>query len=670
VGSFDDYNGPIEGGSGIYSRIMRANPVMFPAYYPSEVMPGANHILFGNFQGASSKMNLNPYSDMVKGYKDYSKSLMSAQFEVRQSLAMLTKGLSARGLFNTSRYSFFDVSRFYNPYFYTAGGYDKMEDTYTLALLNEGAATEYLGYKEGTRDINTTLYFETAVDYIKTIAKKHDLTGLLVYTRRQQLFSGQGTLQKSLPYRNQGVSGRFTYGYDSRYLAEVSFGYNGSERFSKNKRYGFFPAAGIGWFVSNEKFWEPLKNVISKLKFRATYGLAGNDAIGAADDRFFYLSEVNLNDGSKDASFGDNYLYTRPGVTVNRYANRDISWETSRKLNLGIDLGLFNDFQIQADYFTDNRSNILMTRASIPTSEGLSSAVRANVGEARSEGIDFSVDYNKSFNNSLWLSGRGNFTYAHNEYVAYEEPVYKEAYKSHIGQSLNQMYGLLAERLFIDEEDVQNSPRQNFGEYSAGDIKYRDVNRDGQITNLDMVPIGLPTSPEIVYGFGFSLGFKKLDFSAFFQGVARESFMIDASATAPFLEYYSTAERNGNASILSYGVQNQLLKAYADDYWSEDNRNSYALWPRLSKTGNSNNAQTSTWFLRNGAFLRLKQVELGYSLPKNLVDKISAKSFRLYVNATNLFLLSSFKLWDVEMGNNGLGYPIQKVFNIGAHINL
>ena len=632
---------------------MRANPVMFPAYYPAELNPGANHILFGNYQGANgTAMNLNPYADMVKGYKNYTKSLVSAQFEMKQNLSSILKGLSARGLFNTARYAFFDVSRFYNPYFYAASGYDKLSDSYTLNLLNEGAATEYLGYTEGTRDINTTLYFEAAVDYNQNFAKKHDVTGLLVATRRQQLISGQGTLQKSLPYRYQGVSGRFTYAYDTRYLFEFDFGYNGSERFSADKRYGFFPAAGVGWHVSNEKFWEPLKSVVNNFKMRATYGLIGNADIGSADDRFFYLSEVNLNDQNKDASFGEDYLYTRNGITVNRYANRDIRWETSRKLNLGIDLGLFNSFTIQADYFTDQRSNILMTRANIPTSEGLAAEVRANLGKARSSGVDFSIDYNKYFTKDIYLQGRGNFTYAHNEYVAYEEPLYKEKYLSRIGQSLNQTYGLLAERLFVDEEDVQNSPIQNFGEYSAGDIKYRDVNRDGQITNLDKVPIGLPTSPEIVYGFGFSFGYKKFDISTFFQGSARESFMIDATKTTPFLS------------------GNQLLKAYADDHWSEDNRDSYALWPRLSNGSSTNNSQVSTWFLRNGSFLRLKQIELGYTLPTKLVQKAAVQNLRLYINGSNLFLWSKFNLWDVEMGSSGLGYPVQKVFNIGARITL
>ena len=654
-GSFDDYSGPVDGGDQMYKKIMQSNPVLFPAYYPSEVMPKINHTLFGNAsRGSSGAGYINPYADMVKGYRDYDKSLMDAQFEIKQDLSFFAKGLNARAMFNTSRYSYFDVSRNYNPYYYNVGHYDKLTDDYIITLLNEESnPTEYLNYNEGWKDINSTTYIEAAVSYNAQLNEKHDLSGMLVYQRRQQMYANQGTLQKSLPYRNQGLSGRFTYAYDDRYLAEFNFGYNGSERFYKSERYGFFPAIGFGWIVSNEGFWGSLGSTISKLKIKGTYGLVGNDAIGDADDRFFYLSEMNMNDGYKSYSFGENYSYSRNGVTIDRYDNRDISWETATKADIGIELSLFNGFEIQADYFTENRKNILMDRASIPASMGLSSNVRANVGEAKANGVDISVDYSKSFTNGMWLQAHGNFTYAHSEFVKYEEPAYNEKYKSHIGQSLNQIYGLIAERLFVDENEVNNSPKQNFGEYHAGDIKYRDMNGDGQITDLDKVPLGFPTVPEIVYGFGFSMGNKRFDFSAFFQGSARSSFWIDASATSPF--------------------QNDvpLLKAYADSHWSEDNRDLYALWPRLSTTYNNNNFQNySSWFMRNGAFLRLKTVELGYTLSQKTTQKLHLKSARVYASGNNLFLMSGFNLWDIEMGGNGLGYPIQRVINLGLQIKL
>jgi len=292
---------------------------------------------------------------------------------------------------------------------------------------------------------------------------------------------------------------------------------------------------------------------------------------------------------------------------------------------------------------------------------GLGAPIRANVGKARAYGVDASLDYNRSFGNDWWLQGRLNFTYARGEYLYYEEPEYADNLKhlSRNGRALNQVWGYIAERLFIDEHDVANSPRQNFGEYGPGDIKYYDVNGDNQITELDKVPLGHPTVPEIVFGQGLSVGYKLIDFSFFFQGSARSSFWIDPVRTAPFV-------RNPD---LGNGSQNALLKAYADDHWSEDNRNSYALWPRLSSTLNENNTQVSSWFMRNGAFLRLKSVELGYRLPTRWTDRIRLTNARIYANGTNLLSFSGFKLWDIEMGGRGLGYPIQRVFNLGIQIN-
>ena len=267
------------------------------------------------------------------------------------------------------------------------------------------------------------------------------------------------------------------------------------------------------------------------------------------------------------------------------------------------------------------------------------------------ENLTADLRYNTTFGKSVWLKARANFTFATSEFLVYEEPNYADSYRKHVGHPLSQQWGLIAERLFIDDADVANSPVQSFGEYKAGDIKYRDVNRDGKITEEDMVPIGYPTDPEIIYGFGVSSGYKNFDFSCFFQGSARSSFWIDAENTSPF------------------NNETQLLKAYADSHWSEDNRDLYALWPRLSPTVNKNNSQMSTWFMRNGNFLRLKSVEVGYTLPASLLKKMRLSNARIYVNGTNLLCFSKFKLWDVEMGGNGLGYPIQKSYNLGLTVS-
>ncbi|MGV8090728.1 MAG: SusC/RagA family TonB-linked outer membrane protein [Mangrovibacterium sp.] len=429
----------------------------------------------------------------------------------------------------------------------------------------------------------------------------------------------------------------------------------------------FFPSAGVAWSISNENFWKPIKPVVSNLKLRYSYGLVGNDQIGSATDRFYYLSEVNMNHDAKRATFGRDLNNTLNGVTVNRYANPAITWETSTKQNFALEIGLWNNIDIIAEYFTEYRKNILMTRDAVPRTMGLSALVRSNVGEASGSGVDLSLEYQKNWTNDLWTSIRGNFTYATSKYEVYEEPQYDEPWRTRVGRSLRQEYGYIAERLFVDDIEAQNSPVQGVGTdpYGGGDIKYTDVNRDGKIDDADRVPIGNPTVPEMVYGFGFSLGYKGIDFSAFFQGATNESFWINAAATSPF---------NENA---------QLLKVYADSYWSEENRNIYATWPRLSPTINSNNVPgavkrsgnwewdiKNTWFMRDGSFLRLKQVELGYTFPKVWTEKMHMSSLRFYVSGTNLLLFSKFKLWDVEMAGEGLGYPIQKVFNAGLTISL
>ncbi len=664
-GNFDDYTGPIDGGTKVYRDIMRTNPVLFPPYYtPGIEQQYITHIMFGN---AGEEGNyLNPYANMVKGYKNYSRSAMVSQMEIKQKLDAITNGLSFRTLVNTSRNAYFDVTRKYNPFWYRIDGVNPSTGDYVLSIINEETGTEYLDYNEGSKTVSSVFYLESALDYLQTFNEKHSVSALLVFTMRNNLVGNAGTMQESLAFRNMGLSGRSTYGYDNRYFLEFNFGYNGSERFYKNNRFGFFPSAGFAWNISNEDFFQDLQNTVSDLKIRSSYGLVGNDQIGSSSDRFFYLSELNMTDANRAAYFGTERGYSKNGISINRYSNRDITWEISYKSNIAIELGLFNKLSVIAEYFKEDRKNILMTRSSIPTTMGLSASVRANVGEASGEGIDISMDYNHFINNNFWIQGRGNFTYATSKYKVYEEPDYNEKYLSRVGYPLSQQWGYVAERLFIDDEEVANSPKQNFGEYMGGDIKYLDINGDGQITTLDRVPIGYPTVPEIIYGFGLSTGIKNFDFSTFFQGSARSSFWIDASATAPFNSYIYPGESFQSGTIL----QNQLLKAYADNVWTEENRNIYALWPRLSTTPISNNLQRSTWFMRDGSFLRLKQVELGYTIPSTYSKKLNIEKFRIYANGSNLALWSKFKLWDVEMAGNGLGYPIQKVYNIGINITL
>lgn len=420
-GNFDDYRGPIRGGTETYQMIMRSNPVLFPAYYaPDEANKYVQHILFGNFGNGNY---INPYAEMVKGYKESSTSMMLAQFELKQDLKFITEGLHFRLLGNTTRDSYFDVQRSYAPFFYYVNSYNNRTDEYKLRLLNSDSGREYLDYLEGQKEVASTFYAESALDYDRTFGEDHTVSGLLVGIMRQYLKGNAGDLQRSLPSRNLGLSGRFTYAYQTKYFVEFNFGYNGTERFSANERFGFFPSAGVGWYVSKEKFWEPLLPTFSKLKLKATYGLVGNDAIGSDSDRFFYLSNVNLNDGNRGFKWGADGGYSRNGVSISRYANDKITWETATKTNLGVEVGLFDKIDIEADFFTEYRTNILMDRLSFSTF-GLQAATKANVGEASSRGIDASIDVQHNFNKDLWLTARGNFTYAKGIYEKVEEPDY------------------------------------------------------------------------------------------------------------------------------------------------------------------------------------------------------------------------------------------------------
>lgn len=655
--AFDEYNGPIGGGSYLYSQVMRSNPVLFKPYYKAQSgdpYEMADHILFGNYDNGNY---VNPYALAQRGYNEYSKNTMLTQFVLNQKLDMITKGLSASVLLNLDRYSEYSVNRQYNPYFYAIGrNYNLQDGTYRLKRLNPTTGSTALNYNPGDRYINSAIYLEAKAEYTRVFNETHNLNALFVYTMREQKEGIAGNLQLSLPHRNMGMAGRLAYNYKSRYFGEFTFGYNGSERFSKDHRWGFFPSGAVGWIISNENFFEPLKKILPMFKFKGSYGMSGQDQIGGASDRFYYLSDVDQN-ANKNPHWGDRMDYSPgSGFYFKRYANSSIGWETAYKTNIGFEATTNFGLSANVEYFNERRENILLTR-NVPASMGILPSVKANIGKAKGHGMDMELNYEKSFNNSWWLTGRGTFTYAVSKAVEWEEPDYKNApWLSRVNRSLGQTWGYIAERLFIDDEDIRNSPKQ-FGEYMAGDIKYRDVNKDGVISELDKVPIGYPKTPEINYGFGFSTGYKGFDASFFFQGSANQSFFLDLNQISPFID-------GGGDGI----GQNQVMQIIADNYWSESNPNPYAFWPRLSDRPVNNNNQISTWFMQDATFLRLKSVELGYTFPQKMMKQMKISNLRLYVSGTNLFCWSKFKLWDPEMAGNGLGYPIQRIINVGLNI--
>ncbi|MDR1718835.1 MAG: TonB-dependent receptor [Dysgonamonadaceae bacterium] len=654
-GTFDDSHGPKQGGAEVFNLARNATSVRFQPVYPKDdANLYTNHLLFGTALISDGVYYTNPLAEVVSGYKESKSSMMLAQLEFEHLFDRALTGLSIRGILNLKRESYYDLNRSYRPYYYEP--VTTLDGSYQLRNFNPTGGSEYLSYDFGSKTIGTSMYAEFRAGYNKKFLEKHDLNLLLVTTMQQITNTAVTTIQQSLPQRNLTTAGRFAYGYNSRYFAEFNFGYNGSERFSKDNRFGFFPSVGAGWLISSESFMDPLKSVINNLKLKATYGLVGNDQIGSLTDRFFYMSQIDLEAASRGFTFGKNLDNTKSGISISRYANPLVTWEVAKKLNLGIELGLFNDLSILADYFRERRENILQTRQNVPSTMGLAVIPQSNLGIAEGKGFEFEIKYQKSFTNDIYLIANTNFTYATSKYLKLEEPDYSSTpWRSQVGQKLNQYYGYIAERLFIDEEEVHNSPAQNFGDATgtmAGDIKYKDINGDDVINSKDLVPIGYPTTPEIIYGTGFTFGMKHFDVSCFFQGSARSSFMLDVASNSPFLNY----------------GQRALLKYIADDHWSEHDRSLHPFWPRLSENVILNNSQNSTYWLQDGSFLRLKTAEVGYSLPEKLIRRARIKTFRVYLSGINLAVWSKFKLWDPEMAGNGLGYPLQRVYNLGVNI--
>ncbi|MDR1864597.1 MAG: TonB-dependent receptor [Bacteroidales bacterium] len=646
-GRFERYNGPYIGASDIFRMVMESNPVDFPAVWtPDARNADTRWTLFGN----ADPMKVNPFAQMVRGYRENNESTITIQATLAQDLDFITPNLKFQLKASANTWNYTDGVRSYNPVYYALEQYDAFSEEYSLYNLTPNTIPT-LGDVAGGRDGNTHIYFEARLNWDKTWGK-HSIGLMTVGIREEKILTnGQGgSIYYTLPERNLGNSGRFSYDFDKRYFAEVSYGYNGSEKFIGKKRFGFFPSFGAGWITSNEAFWgENLKNIISLLKFKATYGKVGKDAIAERERRFFYLSEIV--DGGGEYQWGNIFAGTYSGFHFERYANADISWEEATKYNLGIELGLFKDeaMKFQFDIFRDMRESIYMERENFPQTAGFERSIHGNVGRVSSQGFESSLDYKYSFSSDLWLTARANFTYSTNKVLAKDERNYRDEYRKAVGQPVDRRWGYVAERLFVDQEEIDNSPRQETGTYMRGDIKYLDVNGDGVVNGDDVVPMGYPFVPEVQYGFGLSGGYKQFDLSFFFQGNARVSFFISPAEIAPFVD-----RRNAPEIV-------------ARDSWSETHPDVHAFWPRLATYQVYNNVVESSWWLREGSFLRLKTLELGYTIPN--VDRLKMTNIRIYFSGENLFSVSAFKLWDPEMGGNGLAYPINRRFNMGISVN-
>ena len=635
-----DYSGSASGTGNIYQAIFEAPPVMFAPVLPAQ--NGEDYILFGNRNGGPvAGKYRNPYAEMVSGYSKRNESTMIASLDLEQDLKFITPGLKIKGLVSFKNWATTNVVRSFSPYYYGIKDYSQDANgdyQYTYEAITKGTTALSTSTSNGG---DRLLNYQLSLDYARTFADKHDVGAMVVYLQRDYNQNAPSDFYATLPVRNQGIAGRVTYSYDGKYMLEANFGYNGSENFAEGKRFGFFPSVAVGYNISNESFFNSLRNTISNLKIRGSYGKVGNSS---TDSRFPYLTYVNLS--GKSYTFGNDWQNTGTGAVITRYGTEGARWETGIKANVGFDLTLFNALNITFDWFTETRKDIFMRRNIVPAESGITGDLRpyANLGKVKNGGVDLNVEYNKAFSKDLVVSVRGSFTYAKNELLEADEPVYpeNEAYRSEVGKPLNRYTGLIALGLFEDEADVANSPEQTFSpNLKPGDIKYKDLNGDGKIDSNDMMEIGDPTVPQIVYGFGGSFQYKHLDFSIFFQGVAKTSLMMQN--IHPFTSDQTT-----------------LLDFIAKDYWTEDNPNPNAEYPRLiSNLDSHNNFQPSTYWLRNGAFLRLKNVEIGYTY----------KMARLFLSGQNLLTFSPFKHWDPELGGGkGLTYPNLRVATIGLQL--
>ena len=637
---------PIQSVSDLFAYAMTGMPCEFPATLPGE--ESDTFVRFGTNNAWNSGFFTNPYAQLCRGYGDQFRGHFTSALTVNQNLDFITKGLSATGMATFYNRVYSAVYRSFTPFMYQLTDYNIDEaGNYSYTSNSTNTGTSYLGTTRG-KDGYRELAFQAKIDYARTFGK-HDVGATIVYMQKERNMNISDEQEyAALPYRQQGLAGRVTYGFDKRYLFEANFGYNGSENFAAGKRFGFFPSVAVGWVISNEPFWKGIKEQVNLFKLRASYGLVGNDVISKDyADRFPYLTTVDMGQGY-DVYIGNNFE-RKYGPILSVYGNPNATWEESRKLDIGVEIGLFDSLNIIFDWFKEKRSGIFMQRTSLPSTFGMSGITPwANIGKVDNSGVDISVDYNKAFSKDLILSLRGTFTYAHNEIVEMDEPKYKWAYQYKAGHPINSIQCLIAEGLFRDEEEIASSPSQDI--YATtypirpGDVKYRDLNDDKIIDDNDMCWTGNPTVPEIIYGFGFSLKYKGFDCSAFFQGQGKVSILM--YNYHPF----ATAATPGSG----------LMQWIADEHWSEDDPNPKALYPRLSPLWNNNNTKASTLYVRNGKMLRLKTAEIGYTY----------KKMRVYVSGTNLLTFAPFKYWDPEKGSgNGLGYPLQRTYNLGFQFN-
>lgn len=640
-GYLQERNSPPGSIDDIFSAAFVAVPFIHPTQYSSGEIPITEEP--------------NPWAQATqRGFRRTSDSKLETLFSLEQDLKALTPGLKIKGTFSFDRFSTSFVERSKDPAYYSPATGRTEEGDLILSLKKEGS--NFLGHNPGASFGENSTYLEGAMTYSRLFNDIHAIEGLFLYNQRNR------DIGHKLPYRTQGVAGRASYTLMGKYIGEFNFGYNGSENYAKGKRFGFFPSAAVGWIVSEESFMEPIKETISKLKLRGSFGKVGNDKIEGR--RFAYLPTISDVEGYV---FGATKQYPLSGMGEGHFADPNLTWETVNKLNLGLDLGLLrNTLDLQFEYFKEKRGNIYLQRLSVPNTAGFNETPWSNVGKVENQGFEVSLSYNNQLSKDLFMSLFGSFTYARNKVLELDEPfALRQTSRSKTGQRVNQIFGYIADGLFTEDDfdDVHQGilkegiPNHTFTKVRPGDIRYQDLNNDGKVDDLDQAPIGGTKDPELVYGFGVSMQYKSFDIGAFFQGNGRV-YNVLGQGSRLFLP------GSGNGAVGN-------ILSNVTDRWTAENPSQDVFYPRLDMGMNANNSKVSTWWLRNTSMLRLKNLEVGYTIPSKLTREIGVSNTRFFVRASNILTFSNFKLWDPESSSTtGARYPLMKSLSLGFNVTI
>lgn len=629
--------------SEIWAAQANLTPLTVPVRYSNGQLPA-----YGKGENTSPSVLLNE-----TGFLTDRDNSIESLLKIEQNLDFITKGLKVTGSISFDNFNNHLTSRSKMPDLYRAT--DRNWNTGELMTLKTVVA-EPMTFSSSSYGIRT-IYVEGKMEYNRMFAERHRVGALFLYNQKDYQRTDAGGELESIPYRNQGMAGRLTYSLDDIYFIEGNFGYNGSENFPKGQRFGFFPSVALGWVISNYPAVKSRLPFLNTLKFRYSYGLVGNDQISGT--RFPYLTTVNIN--APGYTFGDQGQTNYGGVTDDVLGSTGLVWEKAIKQNFGIDIQMWDAFNITVDAFIDKRNNIFMKRETLPGTIGVGTKPWGNVGKMKSWGADGTVSYMRTFGD-LTMEVRGNFTLTRDKIIDYDETPPRYPYLGMKGTSYGVTRGLIALGLFKDEDDVKNSPTQ-FGKVMPGDIKYQDINGDGRIDDYDIVPIGNSNIPKVQYGFASSLKWKDFDFSIFFRGAAQVDYFMGGSGYYPF-----QGGETGNVLSIVNDPKNRWTPAWYSGDPSTENPN--ARFPRLTYGDNINNNRNSTFWLADASYLRLKTLEIGYTFPKKWVNKMNISNCRISVIGDNLCVWDKVKLWDPEQASsNGAVYPLTRSYSMSLQVS-